>query len=472
MLPAGDGHERANGGTGFPPGRFAFVDLETTGTDPSRDRITEVAVVEVVDGEVRQRWSQLLDPGRPIPAAIQNLTGITDALVRHAPTFSSIAPMLLERLQGRIFVAHNARFDYGFLKAEFRRLGLRFQAQVLCTLRLSRQLYPQAERHGLDALISRHRLPSADRHRALGDADLIVAFVGAAVADHGREQVAETIRQLLRQSALPPNLPEHILDEIPDGPGVYTFVGAGGQPLYVGKAINLSARIRQHFYADSRNAVDGRLSSEVHDLQIEETAGEVSALVREILLIRQAAPLHNRLLRRKDSACFIRMSDENEIEYLPLSRFQPGSPEAVYGPFGTQRSARDALAALGKLHRLCDRALGLWSGDRPCFSFQIGRCMGLCCGKESGQEHHQRLTAALESLRLPDWPFSGSASIDERNPDSGLRNTLYFDQWCVIDPARPLVREFDPDMYRLLRKAIRSGKAVGAMTQADRCAST
>ncbi|MGH8765786.1 MAG: 3'-5' exonuclease, partial [Burkholderiales bacterium] len=132
---------------------LAIVDVETTGAHPAWDRVTEIAVVEVAQGDVVSEWSTLVNPGTSIPPAIQALTGITNAMVEDAPAFEDIAAGIYERLDGRVFVAHNARFDYGFLRHEFERAGLRFQAKTLCTVKLSRRLYPQHARHNLDSLI-------------------------------------------------------------------------------------------------------------------------------------------------------------------------------------------------------------------------------------------------------------------------------------------------------------------------------
>ena len=160
---------------------LAIVDLETTGAHPAWNRVTEIAVVEVQDGEVASEWSTLVNPGAPIPAGIQALTGVTNAMVEDAPAFEDIARELHERLEGRVFVAHNARFDYGFLRREFERAGLRFQARTLCTVKLSRRLFPGHARHSLDSLVERHGLKfgaqGGARHRALGDAQAVWQFL-------------------------------------------------------------------------------------------------------------------------------------------------------------------------------------------------------------------------------------------------------------------------------------------------------
>jgi hypothetical protein len=123
---------------------IAFVDLETTGTTSTGDRITEIGIVRVADGEFVDEWSTLVNPERSIPEDIRVLTGISNEMVRGAPTFCELRREVHERLEGHVFVAHNARFDYGFLKNEFRRVEMKYAADVLCTVRLSRKLYPEA----------------------------------------------------------------------------------------------------------------------------------------------------------------------------------------------------------------------------------------------------------------------------------------------------------------------------------------
>jgi len=441
------------------PHRFAFVDLETSGVSPSDDRITEIGIVRVDDGRVLDEWSSLVDPGVPIPPEIQALTGITNQMVRGAPRFADLLPVVADRLQGRVFVAHNARFDYGFIKAAFRRAQLRFTADVLCTVRLSRRLFPQYASHRLDALIDRHRLPATDRHRALGDARVIHHFLQTLWRDEDPERVETAIRELLKQPATPPHLGPGVLDTLPECPGVYVFTGASGQPLYVGKARNLRERVRGHFYADSRNANDARLVAEVHHIEVEPAAGEFGALLREMQRIKSCAPLHNVALRRRETTCFLEPAEPGRppriVRLTELPDADPAAAGPLYGPFGSRASARAALAALGREHRLCDRALGLWARDGACFSRQVRRCAGLCTGDESPDTHHDRLLAALSTLRFPDWPFEGPATVSEHDPESGRSDRFVIDRWRVIGPDGPL--DFDPDIFKLVRRRLLPG---------------
>ena len=231
---------------------IVFVDLETTGGSTSEHRITEVGVVEIGPAGV-SRWSSLVDPQQPIPSFIQQLTGITNAMVRGAPTFESIAPALFERLNGKLFVAHNASFDRGFLRGEFRRAGLAFDPDVLCTVRLSRALFPAEKRHGLDALVERHGLVPSDRHRALADADLIWQFWqrlhgGLVPLDVLQAQIERTTRRY----RLAGDITEDLLDTAPAGCGVYAFYGEGDLPLYVGRSVRLRQRLRSHLTGQRR----------------------------------------------------------------------------------------------------------------------------------------------------------------------------------------------------------------------------
>lgn len=175
---------------------IAFVDLETTGARTADDRITEIGMI-LVDGDEVRHWSSLVNPQTRISGFIERLTGISNEMVATAPTFGEIATAVAEMLGNRLLVAHNAGFDYGFLQAEFRRLGLTFDTQVLCTVKLSRRLYPSYSKHNLDSLIERHGLVEDGRHRALADARLIHQFWNLVHRETPPDRMAEVVAELL-----------------------------------------------------------------------------------------------------------------------------------------------------------------------------------------------------------------------------------------------------------------------------------
>ncbi len=226
---------------------LAFVDLETTGATAANDRITEIGIVEVDPGGAVREWQQLVNPGVPISPFIEQLTGISNAMVATAPPFSEVAEETLRRLDGRLFIAHNARFDYGFLKAEFGRLGMVFKAPVLCTVKLSRALFPEHHRHNLDSLIERHRLVADARHRALADARLIHQFWDKIHDRPGPETVAAALRGLNPVPNLPAEIDPCLIDDLPKTPGSYTFYGPDEQVLHHGKAKSIRKKVQSHF---------------------------------------------------------------------------------------------------------------------------------------------------------------------------------------------------------------------------------
>jgi DNA polymerase-3 subunit epsilon len=445
---------------------IAFVDLETTGTSAGDDRVTEVGIVRVDNGARVSEWSSLVDPQRSIPNGVQSLTGITNAMVASAPTFGQVANEIAERLAGCVFVAHNARFDYGFLKQEFGRLGKAFQAKVVCTVKLSRRLYPDRGPHNLDAVIERHRLPVSDRHRALGDARVLLAFIQTVYREQTAEVVDAAIARILKAPSLPPQLAADALDEIPEAPGVYLFYGRNPLPLYIGKSINMRARIGSHFSSDYRNANDLRVSAEVTRIEFEETAGEIGALLRESELIKMLFPVYNQRLRRRSEMLALCVTAEPAPpDYLRSDAVDPGALEDLYGPFSTRQAARATLRHLASEAGLCWSALGLDRRSGPCFARQLKKCDGACVGAETPVEHHQRLRGALARYAFKPWPYRGTIAVREANMARERTDVHLFRDWCWLGTAHdegelgdmlehPRRPEFDLDVYRVLTKRL------------------
>lgn len=282
----------------FPAGPVVFVDLETTGGTFGIDRITEIGIVEAGPSGVTQ-WSSLVNPQKPIPAFIQQLTGISDAMVRDAPTFDELAPALFERMNGRLFVAHNAHFDHGFLRGEFRRMGLKFQPDVLCTVQLSRAVYPEERRHGLDALVERHALVPSARHRALADAELIWQFWQHLHRSHSADILRGHMDRVTRRFQLAGDIDEDTIERIPAGCGIYVFFGEGDVPLFVGRSVRLRQRVRSHLTGPRRSAKDLRLAQLIRRVEWTATGGEIGALLAEAGAVARLRPPHNRVPRSR-----------------------------------------------------------------------------------------------------------------------------------------------------------------------------
>jgi len=448
----------------------AIVDLETTGTRALRDRIVEVAVILIDEQGVRE-WSSLINPGISIPPFITRLTGISNDLIAEAPGFAEIAQALAALLEGRLFIAHHARFDYSFLKAEFERTGLRFQTRNLCSVRLSRALNPGQAQHNLDAVMAAYCIQLDSRHRALDDARAVFEFLRRAEMRHGAETVTAAVQQLNKRPTLPAYLDESLADDMPECPGVYFFHGEAGL-LYVGKAVNIRSRVLSHFAADLKDAKEMRLSQQVRRITWETTAGELGALLREARYVKQMQPLHNRQLRRQNRLVSISLG-ENRVGVLTPSAVSGQSlreGRRLYGLFNSATAVTRLLRDLALAEGLCDYALGLArAAGRPCPSRQLKRCRGLCDGSESPQDHNQRLLKALAAHALQAWPFQGMIALEEHNPGTDEREFYLIDNWCwlgsasSIESLRHLAHNtsdpvLDKDSYRLLVKAVLGNK--------------
>jgi DNA polymerase-3 subunit epsilon len=452
---------------------LAIVDLETTGAHPAWDRVTEIAVLEVARGEVVSEWSTLVNPGTSIPPAIQALTGITSEMVEDAPCFEELAAGLHERLDGRVFVAHNARFDYGFLRQSFARAGLRFQARTLCTVRLSRRLYPGEARHNLDSLIERHGLAigsnGSARHRAMGDARAVWQFLCVAAEQHGADVMQTAARQISRLPSLPSHIERAMLDAVPDSPGVYLFYGEQGKPLYVGKSVAMRSRVLQHFTADLRSPREAQMARELRRIEWRRTSGELGALLLEARLVKELLPVFNRQLRRANDLCGF-FFDAGKLKLAGHDEITSATLSQLCGVFRSRRSAMQALRGLADEHRLCLRALGLESpGKGACFRHQIKRCAGACAGKEGLHVHHARAAAALAGLKTAAWPWRGPIGIVEEDRERESADVHVVNNWCLLGTAKSedevgellpgtARARFDLDHYKILARHLAKGR--------------
>ena len=431
------------------PPSLVIVDLETTGANPALDRVTEIAIVAIRDGEVEYEWQALVDPQRPIPPMIQRFTGITDEMVRDAPTFAQIADEVAARLGERLFVAHNARFDVGFLRGEFKRLGRVFRPEVMCTVKLSRALYPQHHRHGLDAVIERHGLVCTARHRALGDARVLWDFLRQTREAHPPEVFAAALAKASKMPVLPPLLESFGIDAVPAAPGAYLVLGADGAVLDIGSAANLRARIAQLAGSwKSAGRIGGR---EIRDIDWHETTGPLGALLKAVELAgRAGAPFRPGAVlgwRLRPAAG----PDQALLELVRLDDVEPGLRHEIHGQFRSRRDAVNALRTLAQIHGLDVGRMGL--GDpEPVRRESRRKGRSQPAVRETLQAHDLRAAAALAPLRLKPWPYAGPVAVREAAAARERVELHVFDQWCHLGTAAT-----ETDLYALLGGATPGG---------------
>jgi DNA polymerase-3 subunit epsilon len=457
----------------------AFVDIETTGCQPGMHRVIDVAVIGATGDRQDFEWQSLVHPGMRVSAGITALTGIDDAMLADAPPFERVARELRARLAGRLFVAHNVRFDYGFIRREFLRMGDDWRSPNLCTVRLSRALYPLMPRHNLDAVMEHHGITVAQRHRAMPDAQVLWQLWRKLRKEWPREQLQAAVDLASLRATLPAALSADLPDDLPEGAGVYRFYGSDGEdaPLYIGKANNLRERVLDHFRGGTGRAGGAgdarslKLAAQVRRVEWTETAGELGAMLLEAREIRERQPVYNRQPRGDGERLTWLFDDAGNAPQLVELDTQVLGTGNAFGTWRAASDARRALESLAREHKWCFKLLGLESGSGSCFGFQVGRCNGACVGKEPAAVHLARVKLGLMPQRLKPWPHPGPMMWRE---GSGERAQLHvIDGWqhlasfdCSDEDAlrnwrrRPGAERFDMDAYRIFTRHLRDARLV------------
>jgi DNA polymerase-3 subunit epsilon len=277
---------------------YAIVDIETTGGYAAANDITEVAIILHDGDQVTDTYETLIKPSVAIPYFIQSLTGINHALVENAPRFEHVAGEIFERLQGRIFVAHNVNFDYSFLKHHLALHGYDLNSQKLCTVRLTRKVFPQLPSYSLGNLCRQFNIPINNRHRAGGDAHATARLFGCILQNDGLQHIREFLKRSSKEQCLPPNLPKEQVDRLPYTPGVYYFHNEKGKVIYVGKAKNIRYRVSSHFTHNGAGRQRQEFLRNIHSITYQDCGNELMAFILENIEIRKYWPKYNSSLKQ------------------------------------------------------------------------------------------------------------------------------------------------------------------------------
>lgn len=444
------------------PANLTFVDIETTGGSVTRDRIIEIGILQIRDNKLEKTFETFLDPDRTLPPEITALTGIQASDLEKAPSFFDIKDELMGYFDDTIFVAHNARFDYGFLKQEFLRFGDKFSLKQLCTVKLSRLLYPEHRHHNLDSIIERFQFEIEKRHRAFDDAKILWQFYQKIQTLFPIEKVTQVISHILKKPNIPPKLKNFQHSDIPETPGVYIFYGENGQPLYVGKSKNLRDRVLSHFTLSTGDSSEMKIYNTIESMEFIKTSGELGALLKESETIKKLMPLYNRRLRYREKMIVAMKKEVDGI--FTISIEETDNPdinnlENIMAVFKSKKQARETLTFLAKEHNLCDKFLGLQKTTGSCFNYQLERCKGICAGKEIPIKYNLRFIEAFLKTKIKSWPYPGPVTIKEINPEDGKEELFLIHNWCIVQKQEgdnhtleDLV--FDYDAYKILKRFI------------------
>ncbi len=380
--------------------RYAIIDIETTGGKAIRDKVTEIAIVLHDGRQIIDTYQTLINPEMYIPYGITQLTGITQEMVQDAPKFYEVAKNIVQWTEGAIFVAHNVRFDYSFLREEFLRLGYSFSRKQLCTVRLSRAVFPGLPSYSLGNLIQHFGIQSNTRHRALADA-LATAKLFEMILQ--KQESAEQIRQFVnlgvKESRLPQSFDIEKIHALPEECGVYYFHDQEGKVVYVGKSINIRKRVAEHFADPTEKA--RKLQQHVHDITYELTGSELVALLLESHEIKRLQPPINRAQRVQQFPYAIH-TWEDEAGYIrfDLARVTAKNRQnlRIVSEYPKLGNAKGHLTAKVLQFELCHRLSSLQNGKGACFHYHLHQCHGACAGKEAPEDYNERARQALEAL--------------------------------------------------------------------------
>jgi DNA polymerase-3 subunit epsilon len=382
---------------------FVVLDLETTGGSPTGgDGITEIGAVKVRGGEKVGELTTLVDPGTGVPAGIVALTGITSAMTAGAPRIEAVLPTLLEFLRGAVFVAHNAPFDSGFLRAACERHGHVWpRPPVLCTARLARAILPHDEAPSvrLGALARHFGTATQPSHRALADARATVEVLHRLLERVGNlgVQSLEELLAMARDSA--PHRPTQqqrqkrvLAKGVPSAPGVYLFKGARDEVLYVGTSGDLQRRVRSYFTSGERRRRVRDMVALAERVDTVVCAHALEASVRELRLIAAHQPRYNRRSRRPQHTWWITPT----AEAFPRLSVVNGPREGALGPFSSRKAAAaavDTVLDAVPLRPCTQRIPARGASASPCALYELGRCAAPCAGLQTPEEYAPAVTA-------------------------------------------------------------------------------
>lgn len=402
--------------------KFAITDIETTGSGIKGNRITEICIMVVQNGNVVDEYSSLVNPSQAIPLYIESLTGINDEMLIGAPQFAEIADEVDQITKDCVFVAHNVNFDYNIIKAEFSSLEKDFKRKRLCTLRLTKKLIPGLFSYSLGNICTSINIPHYDRHRAKGDCEATVDLFQRCLAlDPDFEIITSFLNQKTAASYLPPNFKKSDFEKLPATTGVYFFKDKNGVPLYIGKAKNIKNRIKSHFQEKSNRKY--KLMQETYSIDYELTGNELLALLRESELILKYYPKYNKA-QKKPGRPYTLTSYHNQkgIEQFALhkNKIAPVS----WMKFYTRDEAIKFMEFVCEEFGLCPKYCGLQSGVNSCDHYKIRSCSGACRNELNVEEYNSRVEKALDYI----GQFESSCLLVEKGRSKTEKSFIYLNR--------------------------------------------
>jgi len=379
--------------------RYAIIDIETTGGSAHHEKIIEIAMQVIEDGQTVNEFQSLINPERSIPPFITRLTGITNEMVQEAPKFYEVAREIIELTEDAVFVAHNVRFDFGFIQEEFKRLGFNYSRKQLCTVYLSKKAFPGLRSYSLGNLIRHFNIEVEARHRAMADVHATsIIFSMILQKQNGHENSKKLLQVAQKNVSLPPAISYEQLEDLPEKTGVYYMTDKDDEVVYVGKSVNIRKRIKQHFH--NINPKSNKLYQRVNSIRFEITGSDLVAFLLENEEIKRLQPEINRSARHNSFPYFTYLT-ENSNGYLVFdiasNTIANRKNRRILSEHASYLAAKSQLSWLREEFRLCSKLMGLDKSEHACFEFRIGKCLGACQGIEAPESYNDRVMEASKN---------------------------------------------------------------------------
>ena len=383
---------------------YAIVDIETTGGHAASNGITEIAVI-LHDGHVIEgSYHTLVNPGYSIPKYISALTGITDAMVADAPSFSDIAEKVQRLLDGRIFVAHNVNFDFSFIRHHLSASGFDFTAKKVCTVRLSRKVFKGLPSYSLGKLCRSLEIEVEHRHRAMGDAQATVRLFEKLLAGDAEGHLQQMLKMGSREGYLPIHLDASQIDGLPSAAGIYYFHDAKDKVIYVGKAIDLKKRVVSHFSGNGTTRRRQEFLRKINRISFQECGSALVASLMESIEIKRLWPVYNQSQKNREYSFGIYpYEDQRGVIRLGLEYKRKNLQPVV--TISTITEGHTVLRNLLREFNLCPKHCTLQRGNDRCIGVVEQYCKGVCEDAEDIDTYNRRVLFAIEQLktRLPSF---------------------------------------------------------------------
>ena len=390
----------------FDEAEFSVLDVETTGLTARYNGIIEIGIVKVKGLKITDRYSTLINPGRQIPFYITQFTGITDDDLFNAPFFDEVADGITEFISDSVVTAHNLSFDRSFLNKEYLLIGKeKPDNPQLCTLRLSKRLYPELRSRSLASLSYHLKVKLINAHRALPDAEATAQILIRMLKNLKRNDDVKTLSDLLSLQVIPSQketkirISKHLKEDVyslPEAPGVYYFLNSKGKVIYIGKAKSLSKRVRSYFLLTAQRKAK-KIIKQTKRIKYEVTNSELTALLSEAELIKLINPRHNYQLKQYGNKYFLRVNRNHPYPDIEISNKFDFDGNDYFGLFVTKKKAEVIYEVIKKAFTLRECSNQEFLKSKRCFLAEIERCTAPCELKDK-EIYQDELDKAYEFL--------------------------------------------------------------------------